>query len=138
MPAFKTRQEQSEYFAAHGLKGYEGKFIKTFRLRKRVLFTVSYGETELLNQAPYFFTQSCELNRRRDDYNTFGQAQKELLIDGPAREFWEKWDGKHMNKLTIKQYDELMIDLDALSLKYPSWNGGSLVTNVRNDRIYSR
>jgi hypothetical protein len=82
-----------------------------------------------------FATSSSQLNKPRTDINRGGQAQKDLLKEGSyAREFYDKWDKKHLGTLTANEYDDLVKDIEKLKKKYPHIEGDNFYQQVEMDR----
>lgn len=133
---FETIEQQNKEINKRGFVGYEGKLAITFRDRKRVTFTIHYGEYGELYQDPHFATSAQELNRNRTDYSSCGQAQQSLLKNKDLKTFFEKWDKFHLLKLNFKQYDELMKDIDNLKQTIPYIESGNFEDIVQFDRKY--
>lgn len=86
------------------------KFNYAFLITKKIMF-------EVRNEA-YFATSADEFNSRNTDFTRCGQCQAELLPQGKAREFWEKWDRYHLAMLTPEQEKELEKDIEILKENY--------------------
>lgn len=116
---------------------YDKRFTITFRLAKRKFFVVNYGDVKS-NEFPYFSTSTEELNFRRSDYACCGQGQEDMLTKSfqKARDFWLKWDKKHLSKLTNAEYQELMEDLEVLKEQYHHIDGNSFYKVVDFDRSF--
>lgn len=85
---------------------------------RSTVFEVRYA-TLGRNAAPYFATDAGRLNPRRTDYTECGQAQNHLLpVGSDARRFWEKWDAKHLCRLTDEERAEVWADLQGLMGRY--------------------
>lgn len=106
----------------------------SFRIGDRNIFEVRYDRTGN-NKNMDFATSSSELNKRRTDITRGGQAQKDLLKEGTkARDFYEKWDKKHLGTLTQKEYNELVNDIEDLKKEYPHIEGDSFYAQAQLDR----
>ena len=93
-------------------------FIASFQLSKKIVFNVNYY-TLGNNSSPYFSTSADEFNQPKTDYCRGGQAQEDLTKNFlAAKRFWKKWDKKHLQDLTEKEYGELMQDIETLKEKY--------------------
>ena len=82
----------------------------TFQITKKIIFEV--------NNNQYFATSCAEFNQPKTDFCTCGQCQDELLPKGKAREFWSKWDVKHLSQLTPSEEEELSKDIEELKASY--------------------
>lgn len=110
----------------------------SFRVGDRNIFVVRYDRVGD-NKTMDFATSSSELNKRRTDITRGGQAQKDLLPKGSkAREFYEKWDKKHLKSLTQKEYNELNNDIEELKKEYPNINSDKFSEQVELDRNSKR
>lgn len=93
-------------------------FISIFQLDRLTLFNVEYY-TLGSNERPHFSTSADHFIRNKRDFDRCGQAQRDLLQNFPeARNFWLKWDKKHLKTLTKSEYDELLLDLETLKRYY--------------------
>lgn len=102
-------------------------FQYTFLVAKKTLFEV-YNDK-------YFATSADIFNHTNTDFTVCGQCQDEALPEGPARDFWEKWDTLHLARLNAKQEEEILQDIEALKLKYkwiPSCSFSEQQKLVRN------
>lgn len=88
-------------------------FLAAFQISKTVIFEVDYY-TLSTNRTPHFATLTYKFNQSKTDYKQCGQAQKILLPFGLARNFWQKWDCKHLEVLTEEEYKAMMIDMEKL------------------------
>ena len=71
------------------------------------------------NKSPYFVTEANEFFKNKKDYKSGGQAQDRLLPKNSfARQFWEKWDKKHLKDLSDDEYREVVKDIEELKEKY--------------------
>lgn len=134
---FETVEQHNKEINKRGFVGYEGKLVITFRDRKKVTFTIHYGEYGELSQDPHFSTSAQEFNRNRTDYDSCGQAQQSLLKNKDLKTFFEKWDKFHLSKLTFKQYDELIKDINNLKQTIPYIESDNFADIVQFDRKYS-
>lgn len=101
------------------MENQEKKFyFWSFQISKKIIFNVAYyilGD----NKCPYFSTSADKFNQPKTDYEQGGQAQAELLPKlSTAMKFWRKWDKKHLNDLTLKEYGELLKDVEVLKNCY--------------------
>lgn len=92
-------------------------FTAVFQLSKMCVFEISYY-TCGNNPKPYFATRAAEFVRNKQDYKTCGQCQDRIVKFITARKFWKKWDCKHLSDLTIKEYHEMISDMEELKKKY--------------------
>lgn len=93
-------------------------FISAFQITRMIVFEVSYY-TCGNNKNPYFTTSANVFMRNKRDYNSCGQCQKDVLPKGSyAKEFFNKWDSKHLSDLTNDEYIEMMADLEQLKETY--------------------
>lgn len=93
-------------------------FRAAFQVTKTIMFEVRYN-TLGGNAAPYFSTEAARLNTRRTDYSECGQCQERLLPKGSvARKFWEKWDAKHLDRLSDDERKQMWDDLGELRCAY--------------------
>ena len=81
-----------------------------FQITKKIMFEVRNDE--------YFATSADKFNTRNTDFEQCGQCQDELLPQGSARKFWEKWDRYHLTRLTADQEKELEKDIEPLKESY--------------------
>ena len=56
--------------------------------------------------------------QNKKGYEECGQCQVNVLPDGPAYDFFRKWDRYHLQKLTDEQLDELHSDIKILKENY--------------------
>lgn len=91
------------------------KIIYAFQITKKIVFEVHNGQIE---SNPYFATSACVFNQPKTDFNCCGQCQNDVLPAGKARDFWEKWDKKHLSILTEEEEKELLQDLEVLKCSY--------------------
>ena len=93
-------------------------FLMAFQISKLIIFEVEYY-TLSTNSTAHFTTSACEFIRSKRDYSCCGQAQDHLLPQGSkAREFWEKWDVKHLHDLSPEEHTELLSDIEELKKHY--------------------
>lgn len=92
-------------------------FRCAFQITRYLVFEVRY-HTLGRNPEPYFATETARLNARKSDYMECGQCQERILPAGPARDFWEKWDGKHLCLLTNGEREAVWADIEALKGHY--------------------
>ncbi len=93
-------------------------FLIAFQLSKLVIFEVNYY-TLGSNSTPHFTTSSAEFCRSKKDFSRCGQSQESLLPKlGLAYRFYKKWDNKHLNDLTLEEYQEMTKDLEELKARY--------------------
>lgn len=89
-----------------------------FQITKLVMFKVEYY-TLGNNKNPYFATSADKFFKNKRDYESGGQAQDHLLPkNSTARQFWEKWDKKHLKDLSDDEYREITKDIEELKKKY--------------------
>lgn len=89
-----------------------------FQITKLVIFGVEYY-TLGNNENPYFATKANEFFKNKRDYKRCGQAQDQLLPENSiARQFWKKWDKKHLKDLSDDEYREVVKDIEELKEKY--------------------
>lgn len=89
-----------------------------FEITRKIVFEVSYY-TLGNNKDPYFTTSASEFNQPKTDYCQAGQAQKALLpLNSVARDFYEKWDKKHLHDLNEDEYVEVCNDIEKLKETY--------------------
>lgn len=139
MPAFATREEQNADLLARGLKGYDGKLSYSFRVSPYVFFEVRYGKLDYVSQDPYFATEAGLYDPKTRDFDTCGQAQRDVLTEGTlAWEFYEKWDPNHIQVMTIEAYDEMTQDLERLKAAYPFVVGGSTHDMVKLEKTLQK
>lgn len=104
-------------------------FAAAFRISPYIVFEVRYNHVGN-NQEADFATLAEVLNRRKSDYTQCGQCQDSVLPEGsPALAFYQKWDSKHLSKLSDEEYNEMKSDLQGLQSKYPN------IYKVGNDDI---
>lgn len=134
----QSMEETNAILNENNLASYENAFVYTFRIRKKVEFTVAYGDLKYHTQTPYFSTSAGQLNHIRSDYNTCGQCQNEVLKASPfAMKFYKKWDNLHLKVLTKDQYKELLVDIEELKNKYPFIESDRFSDFVKLDREIS-
>ena len=93
-------------------------FKYCFQITKLITFEVEYY-TLGSNKSPYFVTEANEFFKNKKDYKSAGQAQDRLLPKNSfARQFWEKWDKKHLKDLSDDEYREVVKDIEELKKKY--------------------
>lgn len=93
-------------------------FKYCFQITKLIMFEVEYY-TLGSNKSPYFVTQANEFFKNKKDYKSGGQAQDRLLPKNSiVRQFWEKWDKKHLKDLSDDEYREVVKDIEELKEKY--------------------
>lgn len=93
-------------------------FLSVFQLSKTEIFEVDYY-TLGNNQCPHFSTSACVFNRPKTDYNRGGQCQEDVTKSHRvARNFYKKWDNKHLCDLTLEEYQEMIMGLELLKEKY--------------------
>ena len=93
-------------------------FKYCFQITKLIMFEVEYY-TLGNNKSPYFVTEANEFFKNKKDYKSGGQAQDRLLPKNSfARQFWEKWDKKHLKDLSDDEYREVVKDIEELKEKY--------------------
>ena len=93
-------------------------FKYCFQITKLIMFEVEYY-TLGNNKSPYFVTEANEFFKNKKDYKSGGQAQDRLLPKNSiARQFWEKWDKKHLKDLSDNEYREVVKDIEELKEKY--------------------
>ena len=101
------------------MENQEKKFyFWSFQISKKIIFNVEYyilGD----NKNPYFSTSAGKFNQPKTDYEQVGQAQAELLPKfSTAMNFWNKWNKKHLNDLTLEEYQEVLNDVEVLKNCY--------------------
>ena len=95
----------------------QNEFEYTFIIDRMVSFTVSYY-TLGSNEHPHFATCAQKFNRPKSDYSECGQAQDSLLpYHSMARDFWRKWNGKHLMLLTDDELRQVENDVELLKQK---------------------
>lgn len=93
-------------------------FLAAFKVTKMIIFEVNYY-TLSTNKRAHFTTQANEFIRSKRDWARCGQAQEHILPkNSAAYKFYKKWDEKHLNDLTIEEYQEMINDLEELKAKY--------------------
>lgn len=93
-------------------------FHYSFAITRMIMFDVNYA-TLGSNKNPYFSTSAAVFNRPKTDWTSAGQGQERVLPKGSyVRKFWEKWDSKHLKKLTDEEFEELVSDIEVLKSKY--------------------
>lgn len=94
-------------------------FDYVFLIGRNEIFNVSYHKHK--GNKDYDFTTSIGVfNHPRTDFNQCGQGQDDVLPKkGMAREFWEKWDKKHLHPLTEEEMQEMRKELEEMEKKYP-------------------
>lgn len=103
----------------------QNEFEYTFIIDRMVSFTVSYY-TLGSNKHPHFSTCAQKFNRPKSDYSECGQAQDNLLpYHSMARDFWRKWNRKHLKSLTDDELRQVENDVELLKQNYPYVEGDS-------------
>ena len=92
-------------------------FISVFKISKMVMFEVKYY-TLSNNNSPYFTTSAMEFVRNKRDYKFCGQCQDRILPKGIAKDFYKKWDNKHLSDLNDSEHKELIQDIEILKNNY--------------------
>lgn len=92
-------------------------FISVFKITKTVMFEVRYY-TLGNNSNPYFITSTMEFIRSKRNFKRIGQCQEKVLPKGIAKDFFKKWEKKHLLDLTNEEYKELMQDVEILKNNY--------------------
>lgn len=93
-------------------------FKYCFQITKSVMFEVEYY-TLGNNKTPYFATSANKFVKNKKDYECAGQAQDRILPKNSiVRQFWEKWDKKHLKDLSNDEYREIIKDIEELKEKY--------------------
>lgn len=134
----QSMEETNNILKESNLPSYEEAFVYAFRIRKKVEFTVAFGDVKAYTQQPYFSTSAGQLNHIRTDYNMGGQCQGDLLTANPiAMKFYKKWDVLHTKNLTHEQLKELLSDIEELKNKYPYVESGHFSDFVKLDREIS-
>ena len=106
----------------------QNEFKYTFIIDRMVSFTVSYY-TLGSNEHPHFATCAQKFNRPKSDYSECGQAQDRLLpYHSMVRDFWRKWNGKHLMLLTDDELRQVENDVELLKQKYPYVEGDDFYT----------
>lgn len=98
------------------MSNIQKRFSICIAISRTKIFEIAYHGN--FSSEPYFATEAAEFNHLKTDYKRCGQAQDEIL-EGDVRKFWEKWDKKHLKKLTNKEYTLLLIDIIELLQLYP-------------------
>lgn len=89
-----------------------------FQITKLIMFEVKYY-TVGNNKNPYFATEANKFFKNKKGYECCGQAQDQLLPKNSiVRQFWEKWDKKHLKDLSDDEYREITKDIEELKKKY--------------------
>lgn len=89
-----------------------------FQITKLVMFEVEYC-TLGSNKNPYFATSANKFLKNKRGYGCCGQAQDRLLPKNSiVRQFWGKWDKKHLKDLSDDEYREITKDIEELKEKY--------------------
>ncbi|MBP1047120.1 hypothetical protein I6N96_12635 [Enterococcus sp. BWM-S5] len=115
-----SRDENNKRLTEAGFANYEKSFEVSIRVGKGTYFQVEYGSLKA-NQKPYFSTSACKFNKNLRDYDSGGQAQKDLLRAGSlAMDFYNKWDKFHTCCLTIEEYEQMKKELASLSFEWNS------------------
>lgn len=99
------------------MKNINKEFLSVFQISKMVVFKVNYY-TCGNNEKPYFSTSAALFVRNKRDYSHCGQCQNEVLPKGAAKDFFKKWDKKHLSDLTNEEYTEMTSDLSKLKEAY--------------------
>jgi len=84
-------------------------FNYTFKITNKIIFEV--------NNERYFATSCAKFNDTNTDFVECGQCQ-EILPNGPAKSFYDKWDCLHLSKLNTEQEQEIVMDIDNLKDAY--------------------
>lgn len=92
-------------------------FISVFKITNMIMFQVNYY-TLGNNDSPYFSTSAMKFTRNKRDFERCGQCQDDLLVKGIAKEFYRKWDNKHISDLNDVEYSDLMCDMEQLKSAY--------------------
>ena len=93
-------------------------FLMAFRISRMIIFEVEYY-TLGSNQKPHFSTTANKFTRNKLAWSVGGQAQENLLPkNSKAYSFYRKWDCKHLQDLTEKEYNELIEDIEELKKEY--------------------
>lgn len=85
-------------------------FSYTFKITKKIIFEV--------NNNDYFATSAAEFNHTNTDFNRCGQCQQDILPEGLAKSFFDKWDCLHLSKLNAQQLEEVLQDIEELKKVY--------------------
>ena len=89
-----------------------------FQINKTTIFEVRYSKIGG-NQTADFATSAEVFNQPKNDFKRCGQCQTDVLPKhSKARNFWEKWDEKHLHDLTENEYLDLLKDIEELKTKY--------------------
>lgn len=89
-----------------------------FQITKLIIFEADYY-TLGNNKNPYFGTSAFKFYKNKKDYECGGQAQDKILPENSiARQFWKKWDKKHLKDLSDDEYREVAKDIEELKEKY--------------------
>lgn len=97
------------------MKKYE--FLYAFQITRMIIFEVEY-RTLGSNPTPHFSTCANEFNQPKTDWSRCGQCQDNVLPDGPAKEFYAKWDYCHLHDLNDAQWQEMVDDIEMLKQRY--------------------
>lgn len=93
-------------------------FHYAFQITRKIIFEVEYY-TLGSNKSADFTTCANEFNQPKTDWCRCGQAQKDLLVGGLARSFYDKWDKYHLKDITDQEvFDDLIKDIEELKKKY--------------------
>jgi len=93
-------------------------FKYTFQITRKIIFDVRYDDLDGANKEPSFSTSAAVFNQPKTDFEHCGQCQKDVLPVGLARDFFEKWDYKHLCHLTEQEEKEVLQDIEKLKEKY--------------------
>lgn len=93
-------------------------FSLSFAISRMIIFEARYDRTGN-NKYMDFATSAFRFNRPKTDCIEGGQVQKQLLPKGSkARQFFDKWDNLHLNRLGDLEYSELLKDIETLKDNY--------------------
>lgn len=108
-----------------GVNIMQNEFEYSFVVDRMTVFEVAY-HTIGNNKHPYFSTSANKFNRPKTDYSECGQCQDRLLpYHSMARDFWRKWNGKHLMELTDDELRRVENDVELLKQNYPYIEGNS-------------
>lgn len=103
----------------------QNEFEYSFVVDRMTVFEVAYC-TIGNNKHPYFSTVANKFNRPKTDYSECGQCQNHLLpYHSMARDFWRKWNRKHLCELTDDELRQVENDVELLKQNYPYIEGNS-------------
>lgn len=93
-------------------------FIVAFQITKTAIFEVRYCTLGNNNHAD-FATSGLLFNRPKNGTKCGGQCQRDILPkDSVDLRFFEKWDNKHLCRLSGEDYAELRHDLEYMMKRY--------------------